>query len=167
VRRSLPVPSQNVEAGQAGGEVLALGFVLLLSMILLAMNAWAVIDAKIRVAGAARFSVRTLVESQPGEISASLGTSGFEGGDDNMAIKAVKLALTDRPKLLQNIRVVVALPQGAVRCARVIVSVRATVPAFGFPRVGPLRHGFEVVTSQSEIIDPFRSGLEGSGECRA
>lgn len=159
--------AKNDESGQAGGEVLAIGFVLLVSMILLGMNAWAVIDAKIRVAGAARFAVRTLVESPPEEIKQSAGEFTLDDGDRSVAVDAVQFALKSRPKLMSNVRVRVELTDEAFRCSRAFLNVRVHVPVFGFPRIGPMRDGFEVSATQSEIVDPFRSGLEGTSDCNA
>ena len=153
------------ESAQAGAEVLAMGFILLVGMVLLAMNAWAVIDAKIRTAGAARFAVRVLVETDTDGLFDSIGTWEIDSPASNVATRAVRTAMSDRPHLLRNVRVSVAIPAGALRCSRAELSVRVNVPAFGFPHVGPLRNGFEVESHQSEIIDPFRSGLDGSGDC--
>ncbi len=155
----------QTESGQAGGEVLAIGFVLLVSLVFLGMNAWAVIDAKIRLSGASRFAVRTLVEAEPDRILASAGESTIERGPFNVVTDALKISLADKPKLLTGISVAVELADGAQRCSRAFVTVRATVPSFGLPHVGPLRDGFGVVTRQSEIVDPFRSGLSGIGDC--
>ena len=158
-------PRRNAEKGQAGGEVLALGFILLVSLIFLGMNAWAVIDAKIRISGASRYAVRTLVEAEPNQIEAAAGESSMEAGPFNVVTDALKVSLSDKPKLLTGISVGVELSDGAQRCSRAFVTVRAKVPSFGLPHVGPLRDGFGVVTRQSEIIDPFRSGLAGIGDC--
>ena len=145
--------------------MLALGFIVLISLIFMGMNAWAVIDAKVRISGASRYAVRSLVEADPAQIEAAAGNSDVEGGPANVVTAALRLALADRPKLLTGIAVSVELSNGAQRCSRASVTVRAKVPSFGFPHVGPLRDGFGATTRQSEIVDPFRSGLEGTGEC--
>ena len=51
------------------------------------------------------------------------------------------------------------------RCARAKVRVITTVPAIALPRIGGLRHAFTVRSTHSEIVDPFRSGLEGDAIC--
>lgn len=145
--------------------MLALGFIVLISLIFMGMNAWAVIDAKVRISGASRYAVRSLVEADPAQIEAAAGNSSMEGGPANVVTAALQVALADKPKLLTGIAVTVELSNGARRCSRALVTVRAKVPSFGFPHVGPLRDGFGVTTRQSEIVDPFRSGLEGIGEC--
>ena len=164
------------ELGQAGGEVLALGFVLLVGMTMLAVNAWAVIDAKIRVTGAARYAVRTLVEGQPNDISTAEGEFALNvdplnadpshGDPSGIVVGAVRASLLDKPKRITDLVVRVEIPDGPARCSRVLVEVSVRVPSFGFPRLGPWRDGFTVSGRQSEIIDPFRSGLPGEGDCR-
>jgi len=166
-----PVTPRTCESGQAGGEVLALGFVLLVGMTLLAVNAWAVIDAKIRVTGAARYAVRTLVEGQPNDISAAEGEFALNVDPSNadpssIVVGAVRTSLLDKPKRITNLVVRVEIPDGPARCSRALVQVSVRVPSFGFPRLGPWRDGFTVSAQQSGIIDPFRSGLPGEGDCR-
>ncbi len=162
------VSQERTESGQAGGEVLAIGFVLLMSMILLALNVWAVIDAKIRVAGAARYTTRTVVESGPEDLANAAGTFGPLFGEhdpNNVATNAVKAALVDKPKLLRDVTVRVALSNDANRCSVAVVELQVRVPSFGLPHIGPLRNGFLVTSQHSEIVDPFRSGLEGTSAC--
>jgi hypothetical protein len=167
-RRNDDSLGERTESGQAGGEVLAIGFVLLVSMILLGMNVWAVIDAKIRVAGAARYTTRTVVESGPTDLADATGTFGPLFGEhdpNNVATNAVKAALIDKPRLLREVRVRVALSNNANRCSVAVVELQVRVPSFGLPHIGPLRNGFLVTSQHSEIVDPFRSGLEGSSAC--
>jgi hypothetical protein len=149
----------NDEAGQAGAEVLAMGFILIIGLIFLGMNAWAVVDAKIRIAGAARYATRQIVESEPIDIEGAMGVSTITS--ENVGIEAVREALKDHPKLLDHIELTVDIPKGALRCSRVYVKVKAHVPSFGFAKIGAFTDGFTVSVNQSELVDPYRSGLDG------
>ena len=140
--------------GQAGAEILAFGFVLLLGLVLLIANVWAVIDAKSTVTAAAREGARAMVES-----NAEQGL-----GDARRAVDAV---VTGANRRLDSVTFVAepASPGGYVRCARIRVRVSARVPSIALPHIGGLRHPFTVSSTHSELIDPFRSGLDGVGVC--
>ena len=58
-------------------------------------------------------------------------------------------------------------PEGRrhARCTRVTVTVHHPVPAIRLPFIGGYGHGFDVVASQSEVVDPYRSGLPGEATC--
>ena len=53
-RRTARPTRRQREGGQAGAEILAFGFVLLIGMVLHVANVWAIIDAKMTVTAAAR-----------------------------------------------------------------------------------------------------------------
>jgi hypothetical protein len=50
------------------------------------------------------------------------------------------------------------------RCERVGISVRYEVPTLSLPFIGGLGEGFTVRATRSELIDPYRDGLE-AGSC--
>jgi len=56
------------------------------------------------------------------------------------------------------------LERAFVRCARVTITVHYRVPALTIPWLGGLGHGIDTVATHSEIIDPYRSGLD-AGTC--
>jgi hypothetical protein len=45
------------------------------------------------------------------------------------------------------------------------VTVHHPVPAIRLPFIGGYGHAFDVVASQSEVVDPYRSGLPGEATC--
>lgn len=141
--------THNREAGQAGAEILVFGFVLLVGVILLVANTWAVIDAKLSVSAASREATRALVES--------------DSGSPDAAVQAATDVMTGLGRSTSG-DVSVDL-DSFERCARVRVRVISTVPAIALPRIGGLRHAFVVRSTHSEIVDPFRSGLEGDAIC--
>ena len=51
------------------------------------------------------------------------------------------------------------------RCTRVTVTVHHPVPAIRLPFIGGFGHAFDVVARQSEVVDPYRSGLPGEASC--
>ena len=48
---------------------------------------------------------------------------------------------------------------------RVTVAVHHPVPAVRLPFIGGFGHAFDVVARQSEVVDPYRSGLPGEASC--
>lgn len=133
-----------------GAEGILFGVVVFVFGTLLMVNAWAVIDAKMAVSSAAREAARTLVEGDgsvgPADAAgraAFEATSPFDGGG------------LDGPHIVGEFR----------RCGRVEVTYRYTVPALNVPGGFGWGSGFEVTASHSEIVDPFRSGLDGAAEC--
>jgi hypothetical protein len=117
--------------------------------VLLLFNAWAVVDAKMGATSAARESVREYVESS-GDLALALdsGRRAFESstGLDPTAIDFTVEGVFER-------------------CSRVTVTASYQVPAIRLP-FGGWGNGFNVAASHSEIVDPFRSGLEGAARCR-
>jgi hypothetical protein len=144
------------DAGQVGGiEALPFGLLLFVVGSLLVANAWAVVDAKFATDAAAREAVRVFVEADP-EMSNPVGAAVGAGLD--------ALAAHGRDPARARVR-----PLGSgvalVRCARVTFEAVYEVPALTLPFIG--RYGrapFEVRSTASEIVDPFRDGLPGEAE---
>ncbi len=139
------------DAGFVGGaEGMLFGVVVLVFGMLLAFNAWAVVDAKMAVSSAARETTRTLVESE-GDIAAAdaAGRAAFAASSwmDPSSLAG--------PDVNGELR----------RCARVQVRYSYPVPAISLPGGFGWGRGFEVSASHSEIVDPFRSGLDGEAVC--
>lgn len=141
------------ERGQAAGiEVLPFGFLIFVVGVLLLANAWAVVDAKLTASTAAREAARTAVEAP----DAATATSDAE--------TAARLALIgegrdgDPDVLLRTDG-----PWG--RCSLVTAEVRISVPAISLPFIGGFGADFEVAAEHSEIVDPYRSGLDGEATC--
>jgi hypothetical protein len=140
------------DRGFVGGAEAPLFSVLVfvVGMLLLA-NAWAVIDAKMAVSSASREAVRYLVESD-GDTggAAAAGSAAFASyGRDAGRLNGPSIAAAN----------------GLARCSRVTVTYEYQVPALSLPLIGGWGRAFNVSASHSEIVDPFRSGLEGEAQC--
>jgi len=144
------------DRGQVGGiEVLPFGVLIFVVGTLLVANAWGVVDAKLAVTSAAREAVRSYVEAPDAETAEALARASagdaIEGhGRDPDSTKVEIHHQDDRP---------------FARCTRVTVTVHHPVPAIRLPFIGGYGHAFDVVASQSEVIDPYRSGLPGEATC--
>lgn len=144
------------ESGQVAGiEVLPFGILTFVIAMLVIANAWGVIDADLSTTSAARDAVRSFVEA-PDEATAQ-----------QVAIGAAMLAIEGHGRSTADTSVSIAYTgtRGWARCSRVTVTVRHPMPALRVPIIGGFGHGFDVVASESEIIDPYRSGIEGSVAC--
>lgn len=142
------------DRGQVGGiEALPFGLLIFVLGSLLITNAWAVVDAKFATDAAARQAARTFVE----------------GTDEDRAFEAAEVA--GRAAIdghgRDPERAVIA-PVGAfglARCERATFEAAYEVPALSIPLIGGFGAApFTVRSSHSEIVDPFRSGLDGQAE---
>jgi hypothetical protein len=144
------------DAGQVGGaEVLPFGLLIFVVGSLLVANAWGVVDAKLTVTTAARDAVRAYVEA-PDAASAVLAAHARADG-------SVRGHGRSPERTTVEIRHEGDEPFG--RCVRATVTVRYDVPALSLPWIGGYGRSFEVASSQSEIVDPYRSGLPGEASC--
>lgn len=129
-----------------GAEVLAFGFLTFVIGALLVANAWGVLDAKIAVTAAAREAVRAYVEAPSAREAVGL------------AHQAAAATMTGHGRNAAAMTGPVFDGRFA-RCARVTATVSYTVPAIALPWIG----GFADTTvtgRHSEIVDPYRSGLD-------
>ena len=145
---------QHNETGQAGSEILFFAFVILLSMTLVVANAWAVIDAKFMVTVAAREGARSFVKAA----NADEGLAG--------ALSSVDASIErEGGRLGRRIPTDVVGQFG--RCERVVVTVGYKIPSVQVPVLGYTFGTRKVSATHSEVVDPYRSGLDGEvgGEC--
>ncbi len=141
------------EAGQVGGiEGVIFGVLVFVLGTMLVVNAWSVVDTKLAATSAAREAARAYVEAPSEEIAtteapaAAKETMGGHGRDPG--------------------RVEVELLDGRfARCARVTLEVRYRVPVVAVPVLGQAGSGFTVASRHSEVVDPYRSGLQGEAAC--
>ena len=148
-------PRLRGELGQAGGaEVLPLALLTLVFAMLLVVNAWSVVDADLATTSAAREAVRAFVEA-PDEQSAF--ASATTAAHRSMEGHGRTGATTVDIRYLGD--------AGWSRCSRVAVTVRHPMPALRIPVIGGYGHSFDVVATDSEIVDPWRGGLEGEARC--
>ncbi len=133
-----------------GAEALIFGIVVFVVGALVMANAWAVVDAKMAVSSAARETARTFVESD-----GDLGTADAAGRAAFAATTGLDpggLSFTGAVGTFE-------------RCGRITVTYRYRVPALSLPGGVGWGSGFEVSASHSEIVDPYRAGLEGEARC--
>ena len=156
----------------AGGvEALPFGLLVFVVGSLLVANAWAVVDAKFAVDAAARQATRSYVEAEVG--GARAGDAGSARGAEQAAIEAGMAALTahGRDPAAASVGLsaleTVGGQSGFSRCARATFTATYEVPALTLPWIGGFGDGIDVVSSHSELVDPYRSGVPGSAEACA
>ena len=142
------------DEGQVGGfEVLPFGFLLFVSVTLLFVNVWAVIDTKLAVTSAAREAVRVYSESD----------------DANSARAAAVARATETLNAYgrdgDRATIDVPAPSQLERCARVTVTVSYEVPGIVVPFLGGLGGSRTVASSFTEVVDPYRDRLAGVARC--
>lgn len=143
------------DAGQIGGmEVLPFGFLVFIAGTLLFVQVWGIIDAKFAVTSASREAVRAYVEADSAiEAEQAAAESGREA-----------LAAYGRDGERATVgAATLAEPFG--RCARVSVTVSYQVPVIVIPWIGGFGSIAPVESTSTEIVDPFRDGLEGAATC--
>jgi hypothetical protein len=140
------------ERGQVAGiEVLPFGFLVFVAGILLVVNAWAVVDAKLAVTVAAREAARAYVEA-PDAWSA-------HNAAQRRAVEAMHAHGRGDPS---RVRVQVSVPQGHGRCRPVVVTVSYTTPALVVPFTGGFGRSLTASSTHTELVDPYRDGLAES-----
>lgn len=148
-----PSRSGRGEQGQVGGiEGVAFGVLIFVLGTLLVVNAWGVIDAKMAASAAAREAARTYGESSDAD-------DAFPA-----AVQAAREAIEGHGRDWR--RAEVAPPGTAfTRCARFTIEVTYDVPLVALPLLGQFGTGVQVRARHSEVVDPYRSGLEGTAQC--
>jgi hypothetical protein len=142
------------DRGQVGGiEALPFGLLIFVLGSLLIANSWAVIDAKFATDAAARQAARTFAE----------------GTDEATALAAAEAAgrAVIEGHGRDPSRAVIA-PVGdpvLARCERATYEAVYEVPALSIPFIGGYGTApFRVRSTHSEVVDPFRNGLDGDAE---
>ena len=155
IRRPRRVDWRDDRGQMAGIEALPFGLLTFVIGALLVANAWGVVDAKLAVTSAAHSAVRSYVEAPD--------ASGAEAA----AQEEVQQAMIGHGRDPRNTTVAIDHEDGRpfARCTRVTVTVRHPVPALRLPFIGGYGHAFDVVATQSEVVDPFRSGVPGEASC--
>lgn len=139
----------------AGVESVVFGLFTFVVCVLLVTNAWAVVDAKLAVAAAAREATRAYVEAPAGSDPAALADA------------AARQSVGDTGRDPQ--RLVVTLLQGTfTRCSRVRFEASYEVAALRLPWIGGYGRGFTARARHGEVVDPFRTGVAlGQEPCAA
>ena len=138
----------------AGIEALPFGFLFFVAMVLLVANAWAVVDARMAAASAAREAARALVEAPPAE--------GLAVAEARARTVLAAYGRDEQDRVRQPAPVVEG--GSLARCARVTVTVEYEVPALVVPFLGGFGRGITAAASHSELVDPYRDG-EREGAC--
>lgn len=148
-----PRAGHDDELGQVAGiEVLPLAVLVLLVGTLLVANAWAVVDAKVATAAAAREAARSYVEADTARAA------------DEAARRAAAEVVQGHGRDPARLRL--ERRGGAFRrCQRSTFEVSYPVPALVLPWIGGFGSGITVTSRHSEIVDPYRSGLAGRAGC--
>lgn len=146
-------PPGRGEHGVVGGlEVLPFGFLVFVAGTLLLANAWAVVDAKLAVDGAAREAARAYVEADDASSAQA------------SAVAAGRAALAGAGRNPRRLELGIEAPRFA-RCAVVTVTATYRVPSLTLPFVGGMGPGFEVHGRHREIVDPFADGPSTTTDC--
>jgi hypothetical protein len=119
---------------------------------LLVGNAWAVVDTKLAADAASRQAVRTYVEAPNATVAASAAVTAADatlsGYGRSPAASGVSIS-----------------GSGFGRCQRVTITVTYRAPLVQLPLIGEPGQAETVRASESEIVDPYRSGLVGTATC--
>jgi Flp pilus assembly protein TadG len=138
----------RAERGTGGVEVLAIGFLVFMSGTLLVASAWGVVDTKMAAISASREGARAAAESS--------------GDASSAATRAATTAWTSFGRREESLQVDLEGDTG--RCGRLVVVVTSHVQPIRMPWLGSWGD-VTVVARHSEIVDPYRSGLEGEATC--
>ena len=138
------------EDGQVGGvEGLVFGVLVFVLGTLVVANAWGVVDAKMAAGSAAREATRAFVESDAESVDDALLEA------ETVAQRTIEGYGRDPAKLE-------LVPEEASlrRCGRVTLRASYPVPLIRIPLLGEHGEGFTATGRHSEIVDPYRAGLE-------
>lgn len=138
------------QRGTAGIEVLGLGVLVLIFGTLMVANTWAVVDAKLAATAAAREAARAAVEA----------SSDATAQSDATVAATAALTGMGRTNVAQ-----VEVSGTFGRCERLVATVRMQVRAIVVPGIAQHFATFHVQASHSEVVDPYRSGLNGVADC--
>lgn len=152
-KRTTPERPSDGEAGAVGGvEVLPFGLLVFISLTLIIVNLWAVVDAKMTVDAAAREAGRAFVEARDGASARPAAKRAAAEVVRGSGRDPTRLSLVDNDPPF-------------IRCAVVEHEASYTVPALSVPFLGGFGSGFRVRGRHRESIDAFREGLDGRGDC--
>lgn len=142
------------DSGQmAGMEAVPFGLLIFVTGALLMANAWAVVDAKLAVTAAAREAGRAFVEA-PSADAAHRAAAG-----------AAHDSIAGHGRDPADLRLTITDGSGFERCSRVTIGAELSVPAVSLPFIGGFGRPITVRAAHSEVVDPFRSGLDGEAIC--
>jgi len=133
----------------AGLEAIVFGLFTFVVGVLLAANAWAVVDAKMAMSAAAREATRAYVEAPAGSDPMALAEAA--------AREAARGHGRDPERMLLR-----PLETGFTRCQVVRFEAVYRVPAVNLPFLGGRGAGFTAAARHAEVVDPYRDGIPSS-----
>jgi len=141
-----------------GIEAIAFGVLVLVLGVLIIGNAWGVIDARIAASEAAREAARTFATAP--------------ATTDAQADGLARGAATETLDQFGWTRAGITIQRTSgsfVRCALVTYEVSIPVPAIRLPWIASGLSLFRATATDSEQVDPYRSGVPGHGaaDCTA
>jgi hypothetical protein len=134
----------------AGGDAVIFGVLLFVVGSLMITNLWSIVDARTAVQSSAREAARTVVETE------DVGT---------VVLQAEMVAVATWQGYGRTGAIDVSLSGVVTRCAPITVTVTAEVPLARLPIIGWSAGSTDVSASHTELVDPFRSGLDGQAAC--
>ncbi len=139
-------------SGVVGAEVLPFVILVFVGGTLVLAQAWAALDAKIAAVAGAREAARTFVEHRGPRFGDAVHAATDAGGQ---AMSGYRLSgeASVRPVGPTRLR----------RCERVTFEATREVPRLGL--LGSRWSPVAVSARASEIVDPFRHGLDGRAPC--
>lgn len=145
----------------AGAESLLFGALIFVVGMVIAINAWGVVDTHMAADAVAREVARTLVESTP-------ATATTTRLDDVATSVLVTMGRT--PDVTLGYRdasggVVTDPARLVTRCQRITVTATMSTLTVRLPFVGGWGSPWSLTGRHSEVIDPYRSGLAGEADC--
>lgn len=143
----------RTDRGAIGFELLPFLILVFVIGTVLFAQSWAVIDAKLATNSAAREATRTFVEA-PAANAVDAHSRAVAAGEDAGA------AQSDRGEISVAVVGIATLE----RCARVTFEARQEISLVALPFVGGAGT-MTVRSTHSEIVDPFRDGLDGRVNC--
>ncbi|HEY8526878.1 MAG TPA: hypothetical protein VIL48_18040 [Acidimicrobiales bacterium] len=150
------------DRGLMGGiEALPFGLLIFVVGTLLAANAYAVVAAKSATDAAARAATRQFVEAP---VVDAAGARAAEAEAVVTGLEALVADGRDPDRASVALTGLVAPGRSGpayVRCARATFTATYRVPALTLPWIGGYGSAFEVRSSHSELVDPFRDGVPG------
>jgi len=138
------------QEGVVGFEMLPLLVLVFAVGILLFAQMWAVLDVKLATTAGSREAARTFVEQPAGSPSAAARAAAISAGQHAATAHG-------RP----GVTIGVAAGGQLERCAAVTFVATAEVQLFRLPLVGSPA-SITVRSSHSEVVDPYRDGLDGA-----
>lgn len=142
------------EQGSVGGiEGVLFGVLIFVLGILVVVNAWGVVDAKMATSAAAREAARAYVE---GTTESAAFTNARTAADGAMA---------GHNRALTNLAITGDVGDHYRRCEPIIATVATKVSRIPIGLLGHAAGTYMVSASHAEVVDPYKAGLEGTASC--